>query len=202
MEQAESKLTLSGRRRRFQRVYEAACARLAKLGIPFANDHQCEVYYDDSAVGSPDAPAFSYHHAGKIVLCRPHVVDVSFAEAQVTLVHEITHYWCERFPRAMRRSHVFRVPRAARPVPRRRAGLAADYHWIAYDEENEDYLGTHSQVDPEECLAEFMAHQVVYTPDLRRVRSAAARRRFKACRDILRRLRQAYRGAETEHPLS
>lgn len=178
--------TRAARVNRFQRAYNRTCATLAGWGIPFWRDPRCEIFYDDSAVGSEKRPAISYHWAGEIVICRDHVQE-SLRDTQLTLVHELTHYWCEQFPDAMRRAHTFRVPRL-------QAGASpAILLSRVQDPYREDYVGAYSQVDSEECLAEFMAQQVVLSPDLRSIRSTAARRRFRACREMLTRLKQVYR---------
>lgn len=193
MSEERAVTTRGGRLRRFQRAYNQTCERLDSLGIPFWNDPCCRVFYDDAAVGSNRRPAISYHWGGEIVICREHV-ERSMFDAQLTLVHELTHYWCERFPTAMRRAHTFRVPR--KPLaPTRHPGNHRPSRppWRGLDAHNEHYVGAYSQVDSEECLAEFMAHQVVCTPDLRAVRSEAARKRFRACRQMLRRLKALYR---------
>lgn len=178
--------TQTARLRRFQQAYNRTCSRLGDLGIPFWRDPQCEVFYDDAAVGSILRPAISYHWSGEIVICRDHVLR-SFGDAQLTLVHELTHYWCEQFPAAMRRAHTFRVPRKlSGSSPAAQLGNVQDPH-------NEDYVGAYSQVNSEECLAEFMAQLVVHSPDLRTVRSPVARQRFQACREMLRNLKAVYR---------
>jgi len=185
---------------RFQQVYDSTCDLLRDWGVPFDQDRGCEVFYDDTLEHGGE-PALSYYQDGEIVLCRRHVEE-PLPEAQITLVHEITHYWCERFPHLMRKAHLFRVPRA-KPLP---LGAQADFpgkfHWLEYDSSHRDYLGTYSQVDSEECLAEFMAHLVVKRPDLRSVTSRAARRRFQACRDMLRKLRNTYREMGFQQPMT
>jgi hypothetical protein len=186
----------ASRLRKFRLVYDTTCSILDALGIPFRDDQDCSVLYDDTDPRELVGNSISYHFNGEIVICRRHLQE-PLQQCQVTLVHEITHYWCEAFPEVMRKQHLFRVPRP-QPLPpgiESQSGardLVSRYHHLAYDSDNEDFLGSYSQVSSDECLAEFMAHLVVHDPDLRRVASPRARRRFRACRRMLDGLRRAY----------
>lgn len=180
--------------RRFLRVYRTTCALLDELGIPFAEDQACRVSFDDRWLSHARWFGTSFYKGGEIVLSRDHVA-ARLDRAQATLVHEIAHYWCDRFPDAMRRGHAFRVPRMSWPrlVPKGwRYGLTTALHEWLYDADDERFIGTYSQTDPEECVAEFMADLVVYNPDLRGIRSGHARQRYRGCRRMLRAVRRAY----------
>lgn len=185
----------ASRLRRFRRVCDATCDRLDELGIPFRDDPNCKVFYDDTPPAEVQGPSMSYHHDGEIVICRGHLQE-SLVQCQVTLVHEITHYWCDAFPAVMRKRHLFRVPRPMPLPPGVGRAVGNDrfchYHHLAYDGDNQHFLGSYSQVNSDECLAEFMAYLVVHDPDLRSVASPRARRRFRACRRMLEGLRRVY----------
>jgi len=180
---------------KFGKVYHTTCSLLDELGIPFGADPDCTVYLDDRWFSPTNLCGFSCYSDGEILLCREHLSQ-TLQEAQATLVHEITHYWCDVFPQVMHKGHTFRVPRVPWLVPIPdgvKHMLKTSLHTWLYDADDERFLGTYSQTRAEECLADFMADLIVYQPDLRRVRSQHARRRYQACRRMLSGLRLAYR---------
>lgn len=183
--------------RKFHRVYAYVAHKLDELGIPFGADPDCEVFFVASR-WEPDSLRASYYRDGEITLCRNHM-EGSIEDCAVILMHEITHYWCDVFPRVMMKGHAFRVPRASMldSLPALlRYLLKAQLHERLFDAADPRFVGAYSQVDSEECLADFMANWVIHRPDLRSVRSELARARYRACARMLKELSDTYAGWE------
>lgn len=177
--------------RKFNRHLNYAYSLLNNIGIPLNRDDKCTIGLSRPGVLQ------SYYDGGEIWIAR-RVVKQGKENTAFTIIHEATHYWCERFPRAMKKGHTFRVPKVKDPMLWAFEKLGLDYpfkticHRMLY-EKNDNFITTYSQIDSEECLCEFMAYYIVYKPDLRAVKSGLARRRFKACRRMIDRLRFEYR---------
>ncbi len=177
--------------RRFLRYRNYTYSLLNDIGIPFDRDDNC-------IIGLSRPGTLQSHYDGGQIWIARRVVKQGKENTAFTIIHEATHYWAERFPRAMKKGHTFRVPQVEDPILWAFEKMGLDYpfkticHRMLY-EKNDDFITTYSQIDSEECLCEFMAYWIVNKPDLRKVKSKLARRRFKACRRMIDRLRFEYR---------